>query len=280
VVPASIRHGKLATSQRYANAAAKSKAMKTNLRLGIDPIEYETTARLSASTGAANVPAEVHALRQPRIDKFASDKDSICGTSAAHFSDPEKVYKSTHFSDFHPGTTALSKDFAKGKPAFDRLNANKTNYQLSLSSTHHDLRATSHAHHVDPQSLPVRPGFEQAVIGGWAKSSGDYCVDETSRGSVMRGGGGGEGSLGVRFDIITNKKDPEARKKTLMRTGPRISCNVRDPWRMGAGPHGDIPEGKVNILSGKAGKVPMAPARLKPQDLVRADEPVLRTRPW
>lgn len=182
VLPTSIRHGKLTTSCRFENAAAKSKAMKTNLRLGIDPVHYESTAHHAFVGGAQNVAPEVHALRQPRIDKFASDKDSISGTGGGAYSDPKVIYNSTHFSDFHPGTTAMSSEFVKGKPAFDRLSANKTNYELSLTSRHHDLRATSHAHHADPKSWPVRNGFEQAEIGGWTKADGNYCVDEASRG--------------------------------------------------------------------------------------------------
>jgi len=81
-----------------------------------------------------------------------------------------------------PSTTVLSKEYVKGKPAFDRQVASKTNYSLASQPGHYDLRATSHAHHADPKSWEVRRGYEQPVIGGWTKANGDYCVDEASRG--------------------------------------------------------------------------------------------------
>lgn len=96
----------------------------------------------------------------------------------------------------------------------------------------------------------------------------------------MRGGGGGEGALGVRFNVVTNAEDVRAREKTLMRTGPRVSCNVQDPWRIGVTRYGEHPDGKIDILSGKVRPYQVAPQRSTAHALLRPDEVVLRTRPW
>lgn len=196
------------------------------------------------------------------------------------YADPAVIYNTTYRSDHSSSTSALSSDFVKGAPAFDRLSANKTNYDLATSSTHYNLQTTSHSHHANPSSWEVRRGFEKPVIGGWAKSNGDYCVDEASRGSVVRGGGGGEGSLGVRFDIVTNEARPNGRKEVALRTGPRVSVNVTDPWRASAGPYGEQTGGSTSIISGKAQAPVAAPQRQTARDLLRPDQPVLRTQPW
>lgn len=81
-----------------------------------------------------------------------------------------------------PSATVLSKGYVKGMPAFDRLNASKTNYSLASQPGHYDLQATSHAHHADPKSWAPRRGFEQPAVGGWTKPNGEYCADEASRG--------------------------------------------------------------------------------------------------
>jgi hypothetical protein len=98
--------------------------------------------------------------------------------------------------------------------------------------------------------------------------------------SVVRGGGGGEGSLGVQFNIVTNQEDRQARQKTMMRTGPRVSTNVKDPWLEGTNKFGEHVNGKANILNGKIKPLPQAPPRPTPESLKRPDEAILRTRPW
>ena len=83
-VPAtSIRRGKLRPSVRYADPVASQAAMQTNWRLGIDPPLFESTAHAS-SKNSASVPPEVLALRQPRIDKNASNKDAIQGEQSKY----------------------------------------------------------------------------------------------------------------------------------------------------------------------------------------------------
>ena len=73
VPPVSIRQGKLQPSKRYDDVAAKSKAMKTNWRLGIDKAPYESTMHAS-QVMVARVPPEELALTQPRILKNSSNK--------------------------------------------------------------------------------------------------------------------------------------------------------------------------------------------------------------
>jgi hypothetical protein len=99
---------------------------------------------------------------------------------------------------------------------------------------------------------------------------------------VLRGGGGGEGSLGVRFNVVTNAPQPSARQHVLQRTGPRVSANVTDPWRAGAGRFGEQlqPGGRVDVLSGRLVLAAQAPPRATAQALRRPDEAILRTRPW
>jgi len=278
IPPTSIRQGKLQPSSRYENPEAKTKAMRTNWRLGIDSATFESTYSAS-SKQAGNVPPEVLALRAPRINKNSSDKAGIL-QQGGRYAEPSVIYNSTYKSDHNPSASVFSSDFVKGKPAFDRLSANKTNYDLATSSSHYDLQSTSHAHHTNPENWEVRRGFEQPSIGGWSNSKGDYCVDEASRGSVVRGGGGGEGSLGVRFNVVTNQTRPDERSNVALRTGPRVSYNMKDPWRKGADSFGEQSGGSINIISGKLQATPVAPQRPSAKDLLRPDQSVLRSQPW
>ena len=92
------------------------------------------------------------------------------------------LYQTTQTSDFCKTSSVHNPAYIKGAPAFDRLNANRTNYSLSASDKHHDLRASSHSAHAHPGSWPARRGFKQPVIGGWTKpTSGEYVVDEYAR---------------------------------------------------------------------------------------------------
>lgn len=99
---------------------------------------------------------------------------------------------------------------------------------------------------------------------------------------MIRGGGGGEGALGVRFNVVTNTPRPNARQHTLLRTGPRVSANLTEPWRAGSDRFGEaVPAGaRVDVLSGKVRVAAQAPPRSTAQDLRQADENILRTRPW
>ncbi len=277
--PVSMRRGKLRPSVRYADPVASQTAMQTNWRLGIDPPLYESTAHAS-SKNSASVPPEVLALRQPRIDKNASDKDAIQGEQSLY--DANKTYGTTYLTEYTKDASALASNYKRQAPQFDRSSANKTNYDIATSKEHYDLRAASHAHHPNPATWEVRRGFEPPVIGGWTKpQTGEYVQDEYSRHAIMRGGGGGEGSLGLRFNLITNADTPDARNDVLMRTGPRVSGNVKDPWRMGTNQYGELPSGNhVDIVSGRERVPHKAPYAPTPQDLIRPNQPILRTRPW
>jgi hypothetical protein len=92
------------------------------------------------------------------------------------------MYKTAYVAEFSNLSSVNSSNYVQSKPAFDRLSANKTNYEIAPSNKHYDLRTTSHVHHANPSTWESRRGFEKAVIGGWSKPSGEYCVDEASRG--------------------------------------------------------------------------------------------------
>ena len=276
VPPVSMRRGKLRPSVRYADPEASQAAMKTNWRLGIDAPLFESTSHAS-SKNSASVPPEVLALRQPRIDKNSSNKDAIQGDQRSY--DPKNTYSTTYLNEYTRDASTCASTYQKQAPQFDRASANKTNYDIATSKTHYDLRASSHVYHASPASWQPREGFEKAVIGGWTRQNGEYVQDEHSRGAIIRGGGGGEGSLGLRFDIITNRDRPNARNDVLMRTGPR-ACSV-DAWRAETDRYGELPEGRtVNVLTGKVAQVPNRPYQQTVEDLRRPDVPVLRTRPW
>lgn len=280
VPPVSIRRAALHPSERYADPVASSKALRTNWRLGIDGAPHYRSTAFDSSAEAASVPPEVLALRQPRIEKNASSKDAIQGEQSRY--DPAQTFATSYSGQFTLGASACASNYRRQAPQFDRAGANKTNYSLATSPNHYDLRATSHAHHADPASWEVRPEFEPPVVGGWCKpGTGAYVQDEYSRHSIRRGGGGGEGSLGVRFNIITNADAPRARDDTKLRTGPRVSCNVKDPWRQGANRFGAMPGGQtIDIVSGRLKQPHRAPYAPTPADLRRPDEPILRSRPW
>lgn len=160
---------------------------------------------------------------------------------------------------------------------FDRLTANRTNYSLgehpaSFATTTAELQ-TRH-----PRKQPVA---EQPAIGGATLSNGSYRLDAFARDNVRQGGGGGEGVLGVRFDIINGRKDDFAREKVKMCTGPRVSLNnaekrvlhPTDSW-------GDVPGTTyVDVLTGKERRKSNAPERGAGAP-VRPDTVLGRTRPW
>lgn len=168
------------------------------------------------------------------------------------------------------------------KEGFDRLTANRTNYSLGGEGLAIIPMQTSTAElqTKDPRDQP-RP--EQPAVGGSTSGNGlSYRLDTFARDSVRRGGGGGEGVLGVRFDIVNGRADEGAREKVAMRAGPRRTLNnaekevlhPTDGW-------GDaVPAGTyVDIVTGKDRKKFEAPPRgLGAPD--RSDSVVGRTRPW
>lgn len=187
-----------------------------------------------------------------------------------------RQYENSYKAEFHPGTTALSSAYVKEGPAYDRISSCKTNYSLGEYRPPGPAISTTHSHH--PYKMPT--DVQQANIGGWKRSDGSYHCEHESNDSIVRGGGGGEGSLGVQFNIVNNASDPGARDRVAMRTGARVSVNKREPWSAGCDAYGDPgPDGPVNIF-GKARQRPQAPPHQTAQALLRPDHDVLRTRPW
>lgn len=160
---------------------------------------------------------------------------------------------------------------------FDRLTANRTNYSLGKHPAAF-ITATAELQTKDPRE---QPPVEQPAVGGSSLSRESYRLDTFARDSVRRGGGGGEGVLGVQFDIINGRRDDQARKKVKKRTGPRVSLNnvekkilhPTDGW-------GDM-RGRayVDILTGKERKNFDVPERGTGAP-VRSDNILGRTRPW
>lgn len=165
------------------------------------------------------------------------------------------------------------------KEGFDRLTANRTNYSLGEYAAAARLQsATAELQMKHPRD---QPPVDQPAIGGPTLGDGSYRLDTLTRDNVRRGGGGGEGVLGVRFDVVNGREDGRAREKVAMRAGPRRTLNnaeketlhPTDGW-------GDVPEGMyVDILTGKERKKPQAPERGAGAP-VRSDTVSGRTRPW
>lgn len=111
---------------------------------------------------------------------------------------------------------------------------------------------------------------------------GSYRLDTFARDSVRRGGGGGEGILGVQFDIVNGRADPWARRKAAMRAGPRVTLNnvekealhPTDGWgdNISAGSY-------IDSVTGCERMNPQAPERGSGAP-IRSDTVIGRTRPW
>lgn len=160
---------------------------------------------------------------------------------------------------------------------FDRLTANRTNYSLG----EYQAGFTTSTAELQTKHPRLQPPVEQPAIGGPTQRDGSYRLESFARDSVRRGGGGGEGALGVLFDIINGREDANSRQKVGMRTGPRASLNMAekctlhptDSW-------GDVPDGmSYDVITGKRLKKAEAPVRGTGAP-VRSDTVLGRTRPW
>lgn len=160
---------------------------------------------------------------------------------------------------------------------FDRLTANRTNYSLGQ----HPASLTTSTAELQTKHPREQPRVQQPAIGGSTLRDGSYRLDAVAKDSIRRGGGGGEGVLGVRFDIVNAREKNGARGEAGLRTGPRRSLDCAekrslhptDGW-------GDVPGGTaVDILTGSDTKLPKAPER-GTGVLVRSDTVIGRTRPW
>lgn len=160
---------------------------------------------------------------------------------------------------------------------FDRLTANRTNYSLGQHPSEFKT-ATGELQTKHPRE---QPRVAQPTIGGSTLRDGSYRLDTIARDSMLRGGGGGEGVLGVRFDIVNGQADDTAREKIRMRTGPRGSLNVVEKTRLHpTDGWGDVPGRMyVDILSGEEKRQFDAPERGAGAPS-RSDTVLGRTRPW
>jgi len=118
----------------------------------------------------------------------------------------------------------------------------------------------------------------QPNIGGWLTGpGGSYFKDIETYQNIARGGGGGEGNMGVEFNILTGQRDDGARGRTLARTGHRLSQDR-------AANHHRLPSGanrvEVDIITGKPKVNYVAPKAPTAEDLMKPNVPVLVTRPW
>lgn len=163
------------------------------------------------------------------------------------------------------------------KEGFDRLTANRTNYSLG----DHSAELTTATAELQMKHPRDWPPVDQPAMGGPTRSDGSYRLDVGARDSVRRGGGGGEGVFGVRFDIINGRGDQGARDKVGMRAGPRKTLNnaekrdlhPTDAW-------GDMPGGMcIDLLTGKERKR-FEPPKRGAGAPVRSDTVSGRTRPW
>lgn len=163
------------------------------------------------------------------------------------------------------------------KEGFDRLTANRTNYSLGQ----HPAGFATATAELQTKHPREQPAVQQPAIGGSTLRDGSYRLDTLAKDSIRRGGGGGEGVLGVRFDIVDAREKAGARRKVGLRTGPRKSLDCAekqtlhptDGW-------GDVRGGiYVDLLTGSDRKKPTAPERGAGAP-VRSDTVLGRTRPW
>lgn len=263
----------MAISQRY--AAPEAAAMnKTKWQMGDTPdMQYLSTAQGAMCESSQPRTEKYTGPYIPAKTKNHSDLESFQG-GPPKYKDPNVVYRTTKASDFNHESTLHSNEYMKSEPKYTRLTAGRTNY--TLGAYEGKLASTSHTHHAPP--CPIERVKGQATIGGW-QTGNKYHTDIHARESIMRGGGGGEGSLGTRFDIINGKDDPSFRNRVSMRTGARVSVNKREPWSQGADRYGDHHE-PVNILSGQPRTRHNPPPQQNALQLRRPDQPLLATRPW
>ncbi|GMH99554.1 hypothetical protein TrVE_jg3901 [Triparma verrucosa] len=266
----SIIGGKLAPSMKY-KPERSFEMNQTQWRPGVDEIQYVSTYQLSNSRAGdteGSVPF-------PKLDKNASDKLAIFGDSNVP---PSEHFNTENRLQFCQDYSVQSSIYSKASPApgFDRETSNQTNYELGLPGEKGEWISSTHALQMtNPKDLeqPSQPN-----IGGWMTGpSGSYFKDIETYKNIERGGGGGEGNLGLEFNILTNQHDPRARGNVLARTGARLSQDR-------ASNHQRFPSGKpreeIDIITGKPKVLYVAPQAETADSLRRPSQPILSTRPW
>lgn len=201
--------------------------MATNYSLGDDKTSWETEANLIKPHKV------VAAIAKVKPNRNASDSRDIFGDSVIP---PKQHYTSVSAGQFAEHTSAKSSKFERAKPlpGFDRMTANRTNYELGGANVRteyktHNMEATMHPR--DMRMRGVNPTYKARVDGG------------------------------VPYDIVTGKARDLS--STYVPTGPRRSQD-KDLARTGG-------RGAYNILSGR---VEPKPARPPPQAVDKVKAPL------
>ena len=223
------------------------KTLKTN---------YQTT--YLASTGLAYTAKQGPAL--PKINKNASDKAAIINPDGFPVS-----FKTTSRAEFNPDATALCPTYAREQPCFDRVSSCKTNYTLGKAPF--ESTTTNSGTYDHPRK---REPAKQAEIGGWKHADGSYKRDNNAIVSLRRGGGGGEGALGVRFNLITGEEIPGVREDRRAIAGARRTLNMTAE-KLG---------NNYNVTTNRFVDPGHVPGRDTPGMLKRPSDTAHRTRPW
>ena len=242
--------------------------------------QYKTTLTDASKESASATKEYLLQMRQQkRINKNASNGPAIIGNYGGEATNGARHFRTISKMEFVPEKSTASSIYDKVGPAFDRQSACATNYSLALPEHADDLASTQSKHYPHPE---LRERVVQPVIGGWTRPNGAYKTTIEADESVMRGGGGSEGALGVRFNIITGSQDDAARDRQLMRAGRRVSNNHRfntseAPLVVGA--TRELPHPRC-IVTGREMPRHNCPQAETAASLKRPDVPVLRTRPW
>jgi hypothetical protein len=258
----SLRNGKLLPSSKTVSAAAIQQK-RTNWSMGCEAASFETTY---GSASADTKSAVYHPI--PKIDKNMSHGDSIQGgySVPAH-----EMYTTDAREAFSTGgVQAASYKRARPPPGFDRLTANKTNYTLGKHAGSFSTAAAEHF----PDPIATYGKVAQGTMGGWHHSDGSYHQGFESADAIKRGGGGGQGCLGLDFNIVTGAAS-NTRAATLAHCGPRrIASRLQAPESI------DYAKQRVDIVTGKTVAVAVRPPLDTAASLKRPNDPILRTRPW
>lgn len=125
-----------------------------------------TSKGASKEVWGANLSSQL-----PRIFKNASKDGLISGEAGGIISSPQEHYMTVARQE---KATIYSKGYIKSQPAagFDRLTANRTNYQLGVGTP--VLEVTTPASHLHYPPPPTQPQVQQADIGGWKTKDGTY----------------------------------------------------------------------------------------------------------
>lgn len=232
----------------------------SNQRLEI----FDKTLKCDYRTTYLDSSKLAHTAKQgpalPRINKNASEKEAIINPAGYPAS-----FKSTSRAEFRPEASALSAVYEREKPAFDRVSSCKTNY--SLGSAPFETRTTNAHMYLHPDK---RAPARQPEIGGWKRADGSYKADNFAIVSLRRGGGGGEGALGVRFNIVTGEATPGVREARFATAGARKTLNMT----------GEKLSEHYNVATNRHADPGHIPGRDTPGRLRRPDAIILRTRPW